>query len=60
VSIEVTEEHLLFLDRLREKGTTNMFGAGPYVQRRFGVSSDEALHILGRWMDTFSERHKKP
>lgn len=53
----VTNDHLVFLDKLREAGTTNMFGAGPFLQRRFGTSRQEAHLILGYWMDTFAERH---
>ena len=33
----VTDEMLEYLDDLRESGETNMFGAGPYVQREFGL-----------------------
>ena len=28
---EVTTEHLVYLDTLRESGDTNMFGAGKYL-----------------------------
>lgn len=53
----VTEEHLEYLDDLRESGATNMFGAGTYVQREFGLSSQTSRSILSYWMETFSERH---
>jgi hypothetical protein len=53
----VTEEHLVYLDNLRESGDTNMFGAGPYVEGVFGVSKKEAREIVGYWMKSFSERH---
>lgn len=53
----VTDEHLVYLDGLRESGVTNMFGAGPYLVRIFKVSRVESHEILGYWMDTFSERH---
>lgn len=49
----IKEAHFKFLDKLRESGVTNMFGAGPYVCREFGVSRDEARHIVMSWMDTF-------
>ena len=29
------EEHLLYLDQLRESGVTNMFGAVPYILLEF-------------------------
>lgn len=53
----LTDNHLEFLDNLRESGVTNMFGAGPYLQRRFGLELKEASAVLGYWMDTFSDRH---
>ena len=51
------EEHLEYLDRLRESGRTNMFGAGEYVQGRFGVSRAEAKEIVLHWMASFEIRH---
>lgn len=56
----VTDEHLEYLDDLRESGATNMFGAGSYVMRDFGVTSLEANKIVGYWIGTFSDRHKAP
>mgnify|MGYP000052596726 CR=1 FL=1 len=50
---KMTAEHKEFLDDLRESGATNMFGAGPYVQRRFGVDKREAQAIVMEWMDSF-------
>lgn len=38
----VQDEHLTYLDELRESGVTNMFGATPYVQKEFGLSSRDA------------------
>lgn len=63
----VTEEHLKYLDALRESGVTNMFGAGQYLDNEFpdligeehvgSHSSAKARKILAYWMETFSERH---
>ena len=55
----VTEEHLKYLDALRESGETNMFGATPYLMNEFLVSKSEASRILVYWMSSFSERHQK-
>jgi len=52
----VEQEHLDYLDDLRASGDTNMFGAGAYVQRDFGVSRSEAKEIVLYWMRTFSAR----
>ena len=55
----VNDEHLEFLDRLRESGKTNMFGAAPFLQKRFPeLAMSEASKVLAHWMETFSERHK--
>ncbi|MBU1026416.1 MAG: hypothetical protein KKA31_01655 [Candidatus Margulisbacteria bacterium] len=56
---ELTEEHLVFLDGLRGSGITNMFGARPYLMKRFKkLNSTQANEILIYWMDTFAERQK--
>jgi len=55
----VREMHLVYLDKIRKSGATNMYGAGPYLERKFFLSSDEAHEILAYWMNTFSERHAK-
>lgn len=54
------EEHLSFLDFLKESGITNMFGARPYLMNAFPeLSQKEASEILRYWMETFGERHEK-
>ena len=56
----VTEEHLEFLDELRESGVTNMYGARPYVQRAFPeLEKGQASTVVGYWMRSFGERHPK-
>ncbi len=54
-----TDEHLEYLDDLRESGITNMYGASPYIKKEFGVSNNEAIEILSYWMNSFSDRHPK-
>lgn len=53
----VEQEHLNFLDDLRDSGVTNMFGAGPYVEEMFEVDRHEARKIVKCWMETFEQRH---
>jgi hypothetical protein len=53
----MTEEHLEFLDELRESGVTNMFGAAPYLARAFEIDGNTARDYLSYWMRTFSDRH---
>lgn len=43
-----------YLDALREAGTTNMYGAGPYLQEEFGLGRKEARELLRKWMKRFS------
>lgn len=53
----VTQEHLEFLDDLRESGVTNMFGATPYLEEEFPeLNYDQSKKVLIYWMKTFSER----
>ena len=48
------DEHLEFLDILRETGVTNMFGAAPYLREEYNyLSKKEARDILKYWMDNF-------
>ena len=51
------DEHLQFLDMLRETSVTNMYGAGGYIQDEFNVPMVEARAILKYWMESYSERH---
>ena len=53
----VEDQHLKYLDELRESGATNMLAARPYVEREFGVSPRQAGEILKYWMHSFGERH---
>lgn len=55
----VLDEHLEYLDALRESGVTNMFGATSYLINEFGLDRAHAISLLSYWMQTFSERHQK-
>jgi len=55
----VTDEHLQFLDELRESGEINMFGAAPYLSNIFDLSEQEARKALTYWMWTFTTRKQK-
>lgn len=48
------DECLEYLDRLRESGVTNMYGAAPYLAAEFDLSKKDARLILAHWMDTFN------
>ena len=53
------EEHLTYLDDLRESGITNMFGAAPYLAQNFGLTRQASKEILVYWMKTFEKRHPR-
>jgi len=55
--MKATQEHLDFLDYLRESAAVNMFGARPYLSAKFGLDKSDAAEVLQDWMDTFEERH---
>lgn len=58
--IYLEEEHLHYLDELRESGETNMFDAKLYLMEEFvDLTFDQATKVLFYWMKTFSERHQK-
>jgi hypothetical protein len=44
-----------FLNRLRESGETNMFGASPYLACAFDLPKREASKILVEWMSWVNE-----
>ncbi len=48
--MKLDQEHIEFLDELRDSGVTNMFAAGPYLQQEFFVDKYEARDILAQWM----------
>lgn len=56
-----TDDHLEYLDALRESGVTNMFGATPYLEKAFKPlkKDNKARDVLLYWMSSFSERHPK-
>ena len=40
-----------FLEKLRESGATNMYGAVPNLIFEFGISYEKATEILLDWME---------
>lgn len=56
----VIDEHLVYLDALRESGITNMYGAVPYLRNAYPkLSREKAVKVLSYWMESFTERHKE-
>lgn len=49
------QDHLDYLVTLRDSGKTNMWGAGPFLQRKFPALTDsEAGAILIYWIESLS------
>jgi len=44
-------EQFIYLNKLRESGETNMFGASPYLACAFSLPRREASKILVEWME---------
>ena len=51
------DEMFLYLDELRDSGRINMYGAGPELEREYGLEASAAREVLQEWMDTYSDRH---
>ena len=54
-----TEQHLTYLDGLRQSGETNMLGAAKFLMKHCDehLMERDAKKILLYWMDTFAERN---
>ena len=53
----VEDDHLEWLDELRESGLVNMCGGAFYVRAHFDLPADKAMTIFQYWTDSFGERH---
>ena len=53
-----TDDHLEYLDNLRESGITNMWAGGDYLMKSFGLGDEEAGTILFYWMHTFGKQDR--
>lgn len=47
------EKYFQFLSNLRETGITNMYGAGPYLEREFELTRNEAREVVLQWMKEY-------
>jgi hypothetical protein len=53
---EETKEYFDYLDTLQASGETNMFGAGEFLEREFGLDRREARQILTMWMTRSNDK----
>ena len=47
------DTYFAYLDKLRDSGVTNMFGAGEYLEQEFDMDRNRAREVLQAWMDQF-------
>jgi hypothetical protein len=52
---KIKRKEFTYLNRLRESGATNMFGAAPYLEMEFDLDRREAKQVLMDWMQWVSE-----
>ncbi len=53
------QKYFDYLDRLRQSGETNMFGAVPYLQKQFfelAADREKAAQVLQAWMDSHRDK----
>ena len=57
---EEWEVYYIILERIRQSGITNMFGAAPYLKEFCPeLSREETKEILLSWMSNYNELNKK-
>jgi len=54
----VEDEHLKFLNDLRESNTTNMMAGPQYLQSAFGLNRAEAKEVFFYWTRTFGQKDR--
>ena len=58
MNTQITEDHLHFLDGLRDAGQTNMHAAQPHLSNAYPeLTEREVDTVLQYWHRTWAERH---
>lgn len=52
---EFKQDYFDYLVELRDRGVTNMYAAGPYLEDEFDLSRSEAKKVLVSWLESFKE-----
>ena len=47
-----------WLEKLRQSGIVNMYGARPYLAEAFELNKEESRNILIKWMENYEELMK--
>jgi len=54
----VTDDHLNYLDELRDSAEVNMYGAVPYLADEYPeLTYDQATQVWKYWKQSFTMRH---
>ena len=53
-------EMFIFLDKLRESGKINMFGAPKVLEETFGLSKKESREVFQSWTKAFQANNTFP
>ena len=57
---KMKQEYLDYLDNLRKSAITNMYGARPYLIKKYPeLSKKQARQVLLYWMGNFNEKGTK-
>lgn len=56
---EEYKDYYLYLEKLRESGITNMYGAAPYLADAFDLDIATARTVLTDWMKNYKEISEK-
>lgn len=56
---ESNVEYYQYLEELRKSGKTNMYGATPYLIKKFDLDPIFADAILREWIDNYEELSKR-
>lgn len=56
---EEWEHYYKALERIRESGITNMWGAAPYLAKYCNISVELATDILLSWIENYDKLSKK-
>ena len=51
-------DYYVYLENLRRSGRTNMWLAGEYLEKRFGLNRFAACEILSNWMKFYNDIEK--
>ena len=50
---EALQKYFLYLNKLRDSGKVNMFGAIPHIMNQFNLDKKTATDIWSKWIDQF-------